>query len=54
MSTMLLSEIIEKLQKLQNSHGDIEVIVLTDEGNVADIDIHVEKQDNQNILEFYY
>ena len=50
---MKFSEIITKLQELKALYGDIEIEMLTDEGETVDIDIHMENIGNLLFLSFY-
>lgn len=51
---MKLSEIIAELQKLKTAYGNVEIEMLSDEGDNVDINIYIETDGERNILSFYY
>ena len=50
---MTITEIIARLEELRAERGDVEVEILTDEGDAVDIDIHTEQMGDATILCFY-
>jgi hypothetical protein len=51
---MTIKEIIAKLEVLQEEYGNVEVEVLTDEGDAVEVNIHIEENNNTKILCLYY